>query len=53
MLLSIAGIVMEKMDNGQLLPINPTLIRVMRVMRIARGTSTAVERNSTSRAAAV
>ncbi|CAF1611952.1 unnamed protein product [Adineta ricciae] len=34
--LSIAGIVMEKMKSGQVLPINPTLIRVMRVMRIAR-----------------
>ncbi len=36
-LLSIAGIVMEKMKSGHILPINPTLIRVMRVMRIARG----------------
>jgi uncharacterized membrane protein YqjE len=35
--LSIAGIVMEKMKSGQVLPINPTLIRVMRVLRIARG----------------
>ena len=35
--LSIGGIVMEKMKSGQVLPINPTLIRVMRVMRIARG----------------
>ncbi|CAF3603222.1 unnamed protein product [Adineta steineri] len=35
-LLSIAGIVMEKMKSGQVLPINPTLIRVMRVLRIAR-----------------
>ncbi|CAF0755454.1 unnamed protein product [Rotaria sordida] len=34
--LSIAGIVMEKMKSGQVLPINPTLIRVMRVLRIAR-----------------
>jgi len=34
--LSIAGIVMEKMKSGHILPINPTLIRVMRVMRIAR-----------------
>ena len=25
------------MKSGQVLPINPTLIRVMRVMRIARG----------------
>lgn len=35
--LSIAGIIMEKMKSGQVLPINPTLIRVMRVLRIARG----------------
>lgn len=35
--LSIAGIVVEKMNNGHILPINPTLIRVMRVLRIARG----------------
>ena len=35
--LSIAGIVMEKMKSGHILPINPTLIRVMRVLRIARG----------------
>lgn len=38
-ILSIAGIVMEKMKSGQVLPINPTLIRVMRVLRIARGRS--------------
>ena len=37
MVLSIGGIVMEKMKSGQVLPINPTLIRVMRVLRIARG----------------
>ncbi|CAF4156692.1 unnamed protein product, partial [Rotaria magnacalcarata] len=36
-ILSIAGIVVEKMNNGHILPINPTLIRVMRVLRIARG----------------
>jgi len=30
---------MEKMKSGQVLPINPTLIRVMRVLRIARGRS--------------
>ena len=39
--LSIAGIVMEKMKSGHILPINPTLIRVMRVLRIARGKETA------------
>ncbi|CAF3677485.1 unnamed protein product [Rotaria sp. Silwood1] len=35
-ILSIAGIVLEKMNSGHILPINPTLIRVMRVLRIAR-----------------
>jgi hypothetical protein len=35
-LLSIAGIVMEKMKSEHILPINPALIRVMRVLRIAR-----------------
>ena len=34
--LSVAGIVLEKMEND-LIPINPTIIRVFRVMRIARG----------------
>ena len=36
-ILSVAGILMEKIKSGQILPINPTLIRVMRVLRIARG----------------
>ena len=36
-LLSMVGIVMEQMKNEQILPINPTLIRVMRVLRITRG----------------
>ena len=35
-MLSIAGIVLEEMDTG-FIPINPTIIRVMRVLRIARG----------------
>ncbi|CAF0857896.1 unnamed protein product [Rotaria sordida] len=35
-ILSISGIVIEKMKNGHMLPINPTIIRVMRVLRIAR-----------------
>ncbi|CAF3418144.1 unnamed protein product [Rotaria socialis] len=35
-ILSISGIIVEKMNNGHILPINPTLIRVMRVLRIAR-----------------
>ncbi len=43
MVLSIAGIVMEKMKSGQVLPINPTLIRVMRVMRIARGRNFSID----------
>jgi len=37
-LLSIAGIILEEMDTG-IIPINPTIIRVMRVLRIARGLS--------------
>ena len=41
-LLSIAGIALEKMKSGHILPINPTLIRVMRVLRIARGTTSDV-----------
>lgn len=34
--LSIIGIVLEEMKSD-LIPINPTIIRVMRVLRIARG----------------
>ena len=34
-LLSIVGIALEEMNSE--LPINPTIIRVMRVLRIARG----------------
>jgi len=34
--LSIAGIVLEEIKSG-FIPINPTIIRVMRVLRIARG----------------
>ncbi len=33
---SFAGIALEEMKSG-ILPINPTMIRVMRVLRIARG----------------
>ena len=36
MILSVVGIVLEEIESG-LIPINPTIIRVMRVMRIARG----------------
>jgi len=35
-ILSIIGIVLEDIKSG-FIPINPTIIRVMRVMRIARG----------------
>ena len=35
-MLSVVGIVLEEMDSD-VLPINPTIIRVMRVLRIARG----------------
>ena len=37
--LSIVGIVLEELESESFLPINPTILRVMRVMRIARGTS--------------
>jgi len=37
-LLSVMGIVLEEMKSG-VIPINPTIIRVMRVLRIARGAS--------------
>ena len=40
-LLSLAGIVLEEMDTG-FIPINPTIIRVMRVLRIARGSRSEV-----------
>lgn len=36
-LLSIMGITLEKIEEASL-PINPTIIRIMRVLRIARGT---------------
>ena len=35
-ILSIAGIIFEEFEALEL-PINPTIIRVMRVLRIARG----------------
>ena len=37
-ILSIVGIILEEMESD-LIPINPTIIRVMRVLRIARGKS--------------
>lgn len=38
--LSIMGIVLEELKMKGTLPINPTIIRIMRVLRIARGTHT-------------
>lgn len=38
-LLSIMGITLEKIEEASL-PINPTIIRIMRVLRIARGMNT-------------
>jgi len=35
-ILSVVGIVLEEVGSGAI-PINPTIIRVMRVLRIARG----------------
>lgn len=37
-LLSIVGITLEEIEMNASLPINPTIIRIMRVLRIARGT---------------
>lgn len=36
-LLSIMGIALEEIETSAALPINPTIIRIMRVLRIARG----------------
>uniref|UniRef100_A0A8D2MDG7 Voltage-dependent T-type calcium channel subunit alpha-1H n=1 Tax=Zonotrichia albicollis TaxID=44394 RepID=A0A8D2MDG7_ZONAL len=38
-LLSIVGITLEEIEMNAALPINPTIIRIMRVLRIARGGS--------------
>lgn len=35
--LSIMGITLEELKLSTALPINPTIIRIMRVLRIARG----------------
>lgn len=37
-LLSVMGITLEEIEINAALPINPTIIRIMRVLRIARGT---------------
>ena len=47
-LLSVTGIVLEEMKSG-VIPINPTIIRVMRVLRIARGASWPVRRRPSLR----
>lgn len=39
-LLSIMGITLEEIDLSASLPINPTIIRIMRVLRITRGMHT-------------
>jgi hypothetical protein len=36
-ILSIIGILFDKLSTKSAIPINPTIIRVMRVLRIARG----------------
>lgn len=36
-LLSVLGIALEEIEMSAALPINPTIIRIMRVLRIARG----------------
>uniref|UniRef100_A0A8D0KQU4 Calcium voltage-gated channel subunit alpha1 H n=1 Tax=Strix occidentalis caurina TaxID=311401 RepID=A0A8D0KQU4_STROC len=41
-LLSIVGITLEEIEMNAALPINPTIIRIMRVLRIARGMACAV-----------
>ena len=38
--LSIMGITLEELKMKAALPINPTIIRIMRVLRIARGRRT-------------
>lgn len=39
-LLSVMGITLEEIEINASLPINPTIIRIMRVLRIARGKQT-------------
>lgn len=46
-ILSIVGIVLEEMKSD-LIPINPTIIRVMRVLRIARGNFNSVIKRTLS-----
>lgn len=46
-LLSIMGITLEKIEEASL-PINPTIIRIMRVLRIARGENTSEAPYSTA-----
>lgn len=41
-ILSIVGITLEEIEMNAALPINPTIIRIMRVLRIARGTACSI-----------
>lgn len=53
-LLSVMGITLEEIEISAALPINPTIIRIMRVLRIARGidsTTTAIGVRNTHRTA--
>lgn len=40
-ILSVVGIVLEELES-KIIPINPTIIRVMRVLRIARGNASGI-----------
>lgn len=48
-LLSIMGITLEEIEVNASLPINPTIIRIMRVLRIARGMTLLHQSQSTVR----
>lgn len=45
-LLSVMGITLEEIEINAALPINPTIIRIMRVLRIARGTHANAHRHA-------
>lgn len=36
-ILSVVSIVLEELDADDFIPVNPTIVRTMRVLRIARG----------------
>lgn len=48
-LLSIMGITLEEIDLNASLPINPTIIRIMRVLRITRGKHTGRQTQKTNK----